>query len=442
MRLPNRNLQTVARATLAACLLVAPCVHAAPLNSDGNVPPIIDRAASLDTPQSREFRAGLQAQLRGDPAAAKTRFKAALKIDPSYAPALVGMASLAQAQGDLKQVEHYLVQAERSSPKTADVHLAWGRHYLGTRQIERAEKSFLKARELAPKSIPPLLELGEVYIRTPGRTDEALRAYRSAVELDGKNMFAQYGMGIAAAAAGQRETAFKALETAAELAPKDPAPHRAIGRLHLEAGALDKALAAFDRGLARVPQFVPLMLDRADVLGRQSRWPDTIAQLTAAEKLAPKSVEVQVKLADVYQASQQWPQAEAGYLKAIELDARYPLAYNNLAWMTVARNGDSKKAVAWASKAVELSPKSSPLHDTLGWAQRASGDLAGAQKSLQRAIDLEPKVAAYHFHLGLVQRDLKQTAAARSSLQHALELDSKLPQADEARRAIKELSAQ
>ena len=126
----------------------------------------------------------------------------------------------------------------------------------------------------------------------------------------------------------------------------------------------------------------------------------------------------------------------------VELDARYPLAYNNLAWMTVARNGDTKKAVAWASKAVELSPKSSPLHDTLGWAQRANGDLAGAQKSLQRAIDLEPKVAAYHFHLGLVQRDLKQTAAARSSLQRALELDSKLPQADEARRAIKELSAQ
>lgn len=442
MHLPSQILPTIARATLGAFVLVASALHAAPLNSDGRLISPIDRAASLDTPQAGEFRAGIQAQLKGDTAAAKGRFEASLKIDPAYAPALVGMASIAQAEGDAKQVEQYLAKAERASPKSADVQIAWGRHYLRTRRIDLAEKSFLKSRELAPNVVPPLLELGELYIRSPGRADEALRVYRAAVTIDGKNAFAAYGMGIAAAATGQSEVAFKALDTAAELAPNDPAPHRAIGRMHLEAGALDKALAAFDRGLVRLPQFVPLMLDRADVLGRQRRWADAIAQLTAAEKLAPKSPEVQVKLADVYQATQQWPQAEVAYLRAIEFDSRYPLAYNNLAWMTVERNGDAKKAVDWARKAVELSPKSSILHDTLGWAQRASGDLASAQKSLQRAIDLEPKVAAYHFHLGYVQRDLKQGAAARGSLQRALELDATFPQADEARRTMKELAAQ
>jgi len=32
------------------------------------------------------------------------------------------------------------------------------------------------------------------------------------------------------------------------MAPKDPAAHRAMGRLYMEAGGLDKALAAFDAG--------------------------------------------------------------------------------------------------------------------------------------------------------------------------------------------------
>ena len=244
----------------------------------------------------------------------------------------------------------------------------------------RAEKSFQRARELAPGSIPPLLELGEVYIRT-GRAGDAGRAYRAAVELDGNNRFAQYGLGVSLAAAGKRDEALQALEKASQLTPKDPAALRAIGRLHLEAGELDKALAAFDRGLERQPQFVPLMLDRAEVLARSNRTGDAIAQMLAAEKLASNSAEVQFRLADIYQGAKRYPEAEGAYLRAIALAPKNALAYNNLAWMIVASNGDPKRAVELASKAVELAPKSSPLYDTLGWAQRAAGEMAASSRA-------------------------------------------------------------
>ena len=263
--------------------------------------------------------------------------------------------------------------------------------------------------------------------------------YQTAVQMDANNRYAQYGLGIALAATGKRDDAIKALEKAAQLTPRDPAPLRAIGRLYLESGELDKALAAFDRGLERQPQFVPVMLDRADTLARMNRTNDAIAQMTAAEKLAPDSAEVQFRLGDVYQGAKRYPEAEKAYLKAIAQAPKNPLPYNNLAWMLVASNGDAKRAVELATKAAELSPNSSPLYDTLGWAQRAAGNLAGAQASLKRAIELEPKVAAYYYHLGIVQRDLKENAAARTSLQRALDLDPKLPQADEVRRLLKEM---
>ena len=437
MQLPNRYLLSFTGAALAASLLAGPTVRAAPLGADSK--PAAETTASADTPQGREFRAGVQAQIKGDLAAAQARYEAALKIDPKFAPAYIGLARVAQAQGKAPQVEQFLQQAERANPKSADVHMAWGRYLLGNQQMERAEKRFLTARELAPKAIPPLLELGEVYIRTPGRAADAVRAYKAAVALDARNIYAQYGLGTAAAVAGQREDAFGAFEKTAALAPKDPAPLRAIGRLHFEAGAMDKALAAFDRGLARAPQFVPLMLDRADTLARQNRMNDAIAQITSAEKLAPRSAEVQIKLADAYQGAQRWPEAEAAYLKAIEIEPRSALPNNNLAWMTVVRGGDAKKAVEWAGKAVSLSPGSSPFHDTLGWAHRAAGNLGAAQSSLQKAIELEPKVAGYHLHLGIARGELKQAAAARASLLKALELESRGPQADEARRALKAL---
>ncbi len=433
-----RRLRSAAIALLLP-LVVAESAQAAPLMPDGR--PMVEAPSSADTSAAREFRAGVQAQLNGDMAKARTRYEAALKIDPKYAPALIGMAGLAQADGNKAQVEQYLRRAESASPKSADVQLAWGRYHLANNRVAEAERAFLRARELAPRAIPPLLELGEIYLRSPGRTDDAVRVFRDATQLDSKNRYAQYGLGIALAAAGKRDEALAALGKAAELTPKDPAPLRAIGRLHQEAGDLNKALAAFDRGLERQPQFVPLMLDRGEVLARMNRQGDAIAQLAAVEKLAPDSFEVQLRLADVYQGAKRYPEAEKAYLKAISLAPKNPLAYNNLAWMEVARKGNPARAVELATKAVELSPRSSPLYDTLGWAQRAASDLPAAQTSLKRAIELEPNVAVYHYHLGLVERDLKQNAAARASLQRALDLDPKLPQADEVRKLLKELPA-
>lgn len=425
-------------ATILVALLVPQWTYAVPAANEGKPSPTQD----TESPAGREFRAGIQAQVRGDLATARSRFEAALRIDPKYVPALIGLAGLAQTEGKPQQVEALLKRAEQAGPKSAEVQLAWGRHFLRLNQIDKAESAFLRARELAPQTIPPLLELGEVYLRMPGRNQDAVLAYRAAVELDGNNRYALYGYGVALAGIGKREEALGVLEKASQLTPKDPAALRAMGRIYLEAGDLEKALVAVDRGLSRQPAFVPLMMDRADVLARMGRQNDAIAQMLAAEKRAPKSAEVKVRLGDVYQAAKRWDEAESAYRSAITLAPQSPIAYNNLAWMTVVRGGDAKRAVELARKAVELSPKSSPFYDTLGWAQNAAGDRRAAEMSLLRAIELEPNVASYHVHLGVVQRELKQTSSARASFQRAIELDPKSPQAEETRKWLKELPAQ
>jgi tetratricopeptide (TPR) repeat protein len=435
-------LRSAGRAAAATALFTAALATAAPttgqgapLTGDATAP-----ASSADTPQDRAFREGVQAQLKGDWPGAKRGFEASLKLSPGFVPALIGLAGVAQAEGRASAAEDLLKQAERASPKSWEVHLAWGRLYLSQNAPDQAEKAFQKANAMAPKAVPPWLELGDLQLRR-GRANDALKAYRQAAALDERNKFAAYGRGVAAAAAGQRAEALLSLATAAGLAPNDPAPLRASGRIHLESGDLAKAMADFDRGLERQPKFVPLMLDRAEVLARQQRWPDAIAQVQAAEQLAPADLEVQMKLADIYQGARRWDEAEARYLKVIGLAPKLPFPYNNLAWMTVARGGDAAKAVRWARQAVALSPNSSPFHDTLGWAQRAAGDLPGATTSLQQAIKLEPGVAGYHHHLGVLQAEQKNVVAARASLKKALELDPKLPQADEVRRLLAQLGA-
>jgi len=436
---------TALRAAQLVCfttLLGSAALQAAPLDSRSRpmaAPAASGPAGKANSPQAAEFRAGVQAQLKGDQAQARLHFEAALKMDAQYAPALVGLAAVAQAQGQTAQVEPYLQQALAAAPKAPEVHLAWGRYLRGSRQLDRAEKSFITANELAPKALAPLIELGDLHLALPGRAPDAVRSYRKAAAIDAKNAVVQYGLGAALAVTGQRDEALRAFERTADLAPNDPTPLRSMGRLHLEAGAATKALAAFDRGLARQPKSVAIMLDRSDALAQLARWPDALKQLEAVDKLTPGQADVQLKLGDVLQGAGRWADAERSYLKAIGLAPRHPMPYNNLAWMTVARKGDAKKAVEWARKAVELSPGSSPFHDTLGWAERAAGNLTGAQGSLGKAIELEPRVAAYHLHLGTVQAELKQTAAARASLQRSVELSPNGAEAAQAKTLLKSL---
>ena len=398
-------------------------------------------SVSADTPQASEYRSGIQEQLNGNIETAKEHFDASLRIDPAYAPALIGLAAVAQSQGSLAQAEIHLKEAERVSPRAPEVHLAWGRYYLSTSEIAKAETSFRTSHDLAPRQIPPLLELGDLYMSLPGRAADAMQAFQSAVAIDANNGFAQYGLGAAAVANGSQSVAMNALRRAAEIVTDDPGPHRIMGLLYMADGKPEEALAAFDTGLARQPRFVPIKLDRADALGRLGRFDEAVAQLEDAEKQVPDAGEIKTKLGDAHQAAGRFDEAEKYYLQAIELAKQNPIAYNNLAWMTVERKGDAAKAVELARKAVLLSPSSSPFHDTLGWAEQFAGNMDGAAESYQHAIELEPNVAGYHYHLGVVQAELKQSDAARISLERALQLDANLPEAEEARRLITSLAA-
>jgi tetratricopeptide (TPR) repeat protein len=426
---------------LAAVLVVAPLgLRAAPVATGG---PLLrlPEAKSDESPQGVAFRAGVQALLldKDKPSVARGHFERALKLDKGYVPAVLGMAAVAQVEGRSAQVESWLQQAEKLEPGAPEVHLAWGRYHVGQGRLAQAEKSFLQARDRAPRTIPPLLELGDLYLKSPTHRKQALEAFRAAVEIDPANGHAQFGLGVAAAANGERETALAALDKAAKLEPRDPEPQRLIGRLWLEAGRPDDALAAFDGALKRQPSYLPSMLDRVDALAALRRWPLALEQLAQARRIAPKAAAVSLKQADVHQASGQFAAAKAEYLKTIELAPRDPLAYNNLAWMTVESKGDARQAVTWARQAVALAPGSAPFHDTLGWALRAAGDLPAASASLAKAIEIEPNMAGYHFHLGVIRAEMKQPAAARAALEKALALNPRLPQSDEARSLLKTL---
>jgi tetratricopeptide (TPR) repeat protein len=371
MHFPFSGSTCSARLLLLVVALYGTSAQALPIESRTGKPPT-SAALPPEAAANIEFRKGIDAGLKRKNNVAKSHFLAALKLDAKFTPAMIGLADIAQKEGDRAQAEKYLIQAESAAPQAAEVHLAWGRFYVSTRQFEKAEFSFKQAINLNPKSVSPLLELGDLYLTMDAsRRNDAVKTFATAMELAPDNKFAAYSFGVASALIGRQEDALSAFEKAATLAPKDPAPLRAIGRLYMETGALDRALNAFDRGLKRQPNFLALMLDRGDALA-SGRGPMRSA---ICHRLRSRS--------GIGGGTGRWatpPRQHAGTKRR----GRQPSSWMAKCLPTITSPGCwcsravRRKKQESAKKAVSLAPNSAPLPGYPGRAQRAA-DVAGAR---------------------------------------------------------------
>ena len=76
--------------------------------------------------------------------------------------------------------------------------------------------------------------------------------------------------------------------------------------------------------------------------------------------------------------------------KAIALAPDYAPALNNAAFVTAKCGNAPDKAIAWATKAVEVAPQVADLQDTLGYVLMKAGRVQDALAPLQRAVTMSP----------------------------------------------------
>jgi serine/threonine-protein kinase len=87
-----------------------------------------------------------------------------------------------------------------------------------------------------------------------------------------------------------------------------------------------------------------------------------------------------------------------------------------------------QEAITYHRIALALRPRSFGVHNNLGGALRAAGDLAGAIAAFRKAIDLNPRDAGAHNNLGVALLDTGRPdvlAEAMAALQKAMTLDPK-----------------
>ena len=416
-------------------------VRAAPIERAGAARKAPTAAPAPASAAQTKVEEGFQALRRGENGAAETAFKEAARLDPKLPGAYLGLAEVAGRRNDAAQVDSWLQKAMAADPKDTVALRTWATQQYRRGRYAEAEASFKKLIALDPNSAEARADLGEIYLVGLKKPKAAEEAYRAAIARDGNYVRAHLGLAGSLVAQRRMDDAVAVYRQAESLAPTDPTPAHSLARLYASQTKFDLAIAELEKAIKIEPGFLPAHLERGDLLLAKNDIDGAIAAYQAGAAAVKEPAVLYFRMGVAYQGAQRWSEAEKAYLDAVKYEPRMFGAYNNLAFMAAERKSRLDDALTWANKAIEISPKTTTLYDTLGWVYRARGELDPAAKAIERAIADNPRQPNFRYHLGVVYAEQGRKKEAAAAFQKALELDKDFRYAADARVRLKALSA-
>ena len=175
------------------------------------------------------FRSGYLQQ------AERLLFVACDNSQPDSTPAMLLLAKIKLARGDLGGGLQTLLAAEALNPRTPGIYIQIGDAYAGLLQWENAKSAYEKAISLDEDDAFALQGLSSVY-RRQGLNQETVDTALRAVSLLHRLPMAHFNLGVAMARSGESERAILAFETALRFQPNMVNAHRYLATLHRNNG--------------------------------------------------------------------------------------------------------------------------------------------------------------------------------------------------------------
>lgn len=362
----------------------------------------LKEARSL-APNSSDIRANLaQVYLAQDSLSlALTEGEAAIELDPQNVTALKILANAQFLAGNLKRAEELLSDA-----------LALQRH-----------DAILHQR------------LG-VVLRAQRRPVEALAHFEEALNKD-PGSFANLEQ-ITAILVSQKRVAQARERVVRQIAlyPATANLYDLLGRVLTEAQNLPEAEVAFKKAIALDKELLSTYVNLGQLYARQGKIELAVSELEGVLKKSPRQPSVLMLLGMLHEQQKQFPRAMARYEEALQINANFAPAANNLAWLLLEHAGDTERALAYAERAWKAAPSDPHFADTLGWVYFKKQMYQKAVGLLKESVDQLPENPTILYHYGMAQYWNDNNDEARKSLKKFLTLSPSNPDASEARKVL------
>ena len=124
-----------------------------------------------------------------------------------------------------------------------------------------------------------------------------------------------------------------------------------------------------------------------------------------------------------YDNLKRWPEAEADFLKALELFPNQPQVLNYLGYTWVDMGINLDRGLEMLNTAVDLRPNTGYIVDSLGWAHYRLENYEDAVQHLEEAVLLTPNDATIIDHLGDAYWQVGRKLEARYKWSQALDAE-------------------
>jgi tetratricopeptide (TPR) repeat protein len=257
-----------------------------------------------------------------------------------------------------------------NSNEAAVIYLNKGNQFLEEGNLEEAIAAFRRAIELNPDLSWSHHNLGEALAKL-GQFEEAIASYRRAIALNPDFSWSYHHLGDALDRQQQWEEAVAAFGKATELNADHFGSYCGLGQSLVELGRLDEAIAAYRQASILNPDVDWIYGCIADLLQQR------------------RELDLEAAIASYRRAVQLNPNDVQAYRNLLNIQPNNFEIYLDLG-NALAKQGDWRGAIDTYQRAIQLNPQEALAHNLLGEALEQLGDLKAAVFSYRRAIELHP----------------------------------------------------
>ncbi len=245
---------------------------------------------------------------------------------------------------------------------------------------------------LNPESANAYNNLGLLY-RQEGAYDEAVRAFKKAIEL-APDVAAFYdNLGVAYSARGDYAAAVSAHQRALSLDPTSAKACNNLGNAYLERGEEEKAMAAFEKAISLAPNFADAYANLASVYYNRGDFSRARSLLQKSLALDPDNLRARYNLGVMYGERGRSEAAIREFQAVLESGPGEIMAArtHNALGVAYFRRREYSFAAAEFQEAIRRKPDMEGVHGRLGLAYLAMNDIARAKAEFRRELALHPK---------------------------------------------------
>ncbi len=239
------------------------------------------------------------------------------------------------------------------------------------------------------------------------RYEEAIEAYKKAIEVDPEFPFPYNGLGLIYYNQKRYEEAIEAYKKAIEVDPEYSSPYNGLGNTYYFQQRHEEAIEAYKKAIEVDPEYSSPYNGLGNTYYFQQRHEEAIEAYKKAIEVDPEYSSPYNGLGNTYYFQKRHKEAIEAYKKAIEVDPEYSFPYNGLG--IVYQNQERyEEAIAIYKKVIEIDPEYASPHGGLGSVYRDQKRYEEAIEAYKKAIEIDPKLSSPYYGLEEIYRNQKR----------------------------------